>query len=133
MRKTNVLFVIKCSIISHCAAALETDKTIVVLLVDLRRESECNRVENYVAIEATEVGRQRAEVAQWTFERIKNSLNNRQTLLSGNSSFFRASTGAPLGWVRWVLVQGPIRNSKPWVLEIIFLVKVLILTLNFSF
>ena len=74
--------------ISHCAAALETDKTIVVLLVDLRRESECNRVENYVAIEATEVGRQRAEVAQWTFERIKNSLNNRQTLLSGNSSFF---------------------------------------------
>ena len=100
-----MLFVTKYPKISHCAAALETDKTIVVLLVDLRRESECNRVENYVAIEATEVGRQRAEVAQWTFERIKNSLNNRQTLLSGNSSFFRTSTGAPLGWIRWVLVS----------------------------
>ena len=69
------------------SAASDTDKTIVVL-VDLRRESECNRVENYVAIEATEVGRQRAEAAQWTFERIKNRLNNRQTSLSlGNSVF----------------------------------------------
>ena len=63
------------------SGASTSDKTIVVL-VDLRRESECNRVENYVAIEATEVGRQRAEAAQWTFERIKNRLNDRQTSLS---------------------------------------------------
>ena len=56
-------------------------------IVDLRRESECNGVENYVAIEAMEVGRQRAEAAQWTFQRIKNSLDNQQTSLSGNSVF----------------------------------------------
>ena len=60
-------------------------------IVDLRRESECNGVENYVAIEAMEVGRQRAEAAQWTFQRIKNSLDNQQTSLSGNSVFKRTS------------------------------------------
>ena len=60
-------------------------------IVDLRRESECNGVENYVAIEAMEVGRQRAEAAQWTFQRIKNSLDNQQTSLSGNSVFKHTS------------------------------------------
>ena len=71
-------------------------------IVDLRRESECNGVENYVAIEAMEVGRQRAEAAQWTFQRIKNSLDNQQTSLSGNSVFkhiefaLRASSNSAL-------------------------------------
>ena len=70
-------------------------------IVDLRRESECNGVENYVAIEAMEVGRQRAEAAQWTFQRIKNSLDNQQTSLSGNSVFKHTS----LPWKPFLIQQ----------------------------
>ena len=73
-------------------------------IVDLRRESECNGVENYVAIEAMEVGRQRAEAAQWTFQRIKNSLDNQQTSLSGNSVFKHTSFLIQQSWLSVLLL-----------------------------
>ena len=47
-----------------------TDKTVSILL-DLRRESECNNVKTEVDFEDTEAGRQRAEAALWTIQRLK--------------------------------------------------------------
>ena len=58
-----------------------TDKTASILL-DLRRESECNHIENYLASEALEVARQRAEVASWAMKRLKaKSKENNSTIL----------------------------------------------------
>lgn len=43
-----------------------------ILLLDLRRESDCNHIENYVPqTEVNEIARQRAEAVQWALQRLQ--------------------------------------------------------------
>ena len=58
--------------ITASASEAAADKKIVSILLDLGRESECNHVENHLAIEAaSEAARQRAAAAIWTLERLQ--------------------------------------------------------------
>ena len=52
-------------------SAEAADTKIVSVLLDLARESECNYVENHLAIEvASEAARQRAEAVLWSLHRM---------------------------------------------------------------